>query len=322
MSKHGAETKWILDKKLGWKMPRAAFQAPQVGTPGRFRFNTIRFGHPTEGEWASKPRARGNPGADLVGLCESKFPPDLWTLEDAEMGAGAYYPRIWRPGMPLADQTPERGAFLKATAATLSLLDQMRDVFRSVEPEQGNAGAFGHRMRELLVLACTQFESLCKELLRDNGYERLGRDGKPVNEKKWSLTGDYLNVLAPLQLDAYSVALPLYPEWEPFKPFDGWNQGTAPNWWTAYNAAKHDVANKLDQASLASVIRAMGAVYVMLVACFGQQSFGGPRSLVPCNDMLVCFTGAPWWDCSDPTKAPYVPATDGVSLVGVPFFKR
>jgi hypothetical protein len=157
---------------------------------------------------------------------------------------------------PLPDDAVSRSASVNQLTV---LVKDMEEVFRSVEPHPNNMKTFGHRIRNVLLLAAMEFENECKGLLSANTYTPAG---------KWS-TVDFVKVLAPLRLDEFEVELPFYPEVPPRKPFQGWSP-LAPTqnlgWYDAYNAVKHDREHEFRRATLETAIDALMACAIMLTA--------------------------------------------------------
>lgn len=59
------------------------------------------------------------------------------------------------------------------TTARLIIRD-LYEVFNYVEPDDANSSVFSHRLYELLLRACTEFEANCKGILEANGYVKPG----------------------------------------------------------------------------------------------------------------------------------------------------
>jgi hypothetical protein len=127
--------------------------------------------------------------------------------ERTELGPGEYYPRVWRGqyGPPPSQVCAEEWA--DSVAGARVLFAEMRAAFRYVEPHPRNMGAFGHELRQLLILACTELEGAWKGILGGAG----------------SNTADYVRLVKPLRLDEWELALPLHPKLPPFRPFAGWH---------------------------------------------------------------------------------------------------
>jgi hypothetical protein len=139
----------------------------------------------------------------------------------------------------------------------------MQDVFETVEPAQGNMQTYGHKIRELLLLAAMEVEASWTAVLRANGYA----EQRPT-------TKDYVKLLSPMLLDSFGLKLRSYPEFPVFTPFTGWNVGVPTqslDWYDAYNKTKHNREEFLGTATLGRAVNAVGAVTIMFYAQFGYS---------------------------------------------------
>jgi hypothetical protein len=136
-------------------------------------------------------------------------------------------------------------------------------IFQVVEPTHTHDSVFGHELRQLLILACTEVESSWRAVLSANAY--------PPGSGRWS-TNDYVKLLRPMRLDKYVVTLASHPGYGEIAPFYGWlttDPTHSLGWYDAYNLTKHNREEELHRATLRAVIEAMAAVHVMTVAQFG-----------------------------------------------------
>ena len=90
------------------------------------------------------------------------------------LGAGEYYPSMARPSScrpedspgrnpdPDVDRSVQRGRALSSGQLD-ALIEQFKDICQTVHPEGGNLNAFGHDIRNLLMLACTEVEAQVEE---------------------------------------------------------------------------------------------------------------------------------------------------------------
>jgi len=260
-----------------------------------------------------------------------------------DLDSGQYYPRIWRRGRytwgDFGEDYTDHDIVLGIQAAEL-LLERMRDVFRTIQPCKANQHSFGHEIRALLLLACTEVESAWKSILRVNGYAghpgakgfwttkdyvrllraclKSGRwlgarrvdelSGRPRRAhspsplgrgqgegNRHTLTPSPLprwgegeascpsvshrgleellrHALRPLRLREWVMRMPLFPDYGEVAPFRSWKANDPTEslrWYAAYNAAKHDREGSFSTASLARVIEAVAAVFVMVAAQVG-----------------------------------------------------
>lgn len=144
------------------------------------------------------------------------------------------------------------------------LIDRLDEIFLYVEPNGAGLDAHSHKIRELLILACTEVESHWKELLSKAGAE-------PQNGRTFT-TNDYVALHGPAHLGEYAVQLRNYRGAPPIRPFSTWNS-TAPSaslaWYQAYNKTKHDRGAHFDEATLRYAIEAVSACVVLCCVRFG-----------------------------------------------------
>jgi hypothetical protein len=164
----------------------------------------------------------------------------------------------------------DTNASTQSFVALKLILVKMQDVFESVEPAQDNLQAYGHKIRELLLLASMEVEASWAAVLKANGYikPRLS-------------TNDYVKLLVPMLLDSHGLTLSSYPDFPSFQPFKDWH-AAAPTqslaWYDAYNQTKHNREEFLKAATLEKAIHAVGAATIMFYAQFGfRVSIGDER---------------------------------------------
>ncbi|MGI8786015.1 MAG: hypothetical protein ACR2L2_20470 [Acidobacteriota bacterium] len=148
----------------------------------------------------------------------------------------------------------EPGPYLSAFRI---LSDDFRRLREYVEPADQNLGTYSHRLYELLLRACAEFESACKELLVSGGATK-----KPG---EMSIT-DYKTLESSLHLEALEVGI-LF--WQPkpsyVKPFDGWSTAKPPlSWYTDYNEVKHNRNTEFARANLNNVRHAIAGQFALL----------------------------------------------------------
>jgi hypothetical protein len=143
------------------------------------------------------------------------------------------------------------------------LLEKLEALFETVQPGTANIQAYGHKIRETLLLACMEVESSWAAVLNANAYPKGGR----LN------TNDYVKLKGPMLLDGYELSLQLYPSFPKILPFQGWDASNPTSsliWYDAYNKTKHDREVNLACATLENVVRAVGAAVVLFHAQFGH----------------------------------------------------
>jgi hypothetical protein len=183
--------------------------------------------------------------------------------QESDYQPGTAYRRISRPVRVMGnlENAIDQKAFTQSFVALKLLLDKMQDIFETVEPYQSNLGTFGHKIRELLLLAAMEVEASWVAVLKTNGYARSR-----------FTTVDCVKLLMPMRLDSFSLKLRSYTDFPSFTPFDGWD-AAAPTkslpWYDFYNQTKHNREEYLDVATLERAVHAVGAAVVMFYAQFG-----------------------------------------------------
>jgi hypothetical protein len=221
------------------------------------------------------------------------------------LGAGEFMPRIWRGhrGNPFLDQydvlSPQQvygRSFMSSVVASESLFKEVSEVFRFVEPDQANYVVFSHKLRELLILLCTEIEANWKPI-HDLNY--------PSRQVARHSTKDYFLLKSPLRLGDYKANLKDYPHCS-FSPYVSWVD-SAPtaslSWYDAYNAVKHDRESNFHRSTLENVLNACAALHILQVAQWGPNLF----DLLESHRYSI-FEVADYPDV--PINEVYVPVTD------------
>jgi hypothetical protein len=196
--------------------------------------------------------------------------------QESDYKPGTAYKRISLPlntGGSLHN-TIDQKAMTQSFVALKLLLTKMQDIFETVEPSHPNLQTYGHKIRELLLLAAMEVEASWAAVLKANGYT-----GSRFTTK------DYVKLLAPMVLDSFSLKLRSYPEFPTAASFKGWNADSATkslDWYDAYNQTKHNREEHLGVATLERAIKAVGAAAIMFYAQFGYsfQHDDEKRSLI------------------------------------------
>lgn len=181
--------------------------------------------------------------------------------------AGNYFTRINRGEPGLSDEQIKTSARADEVRAYDNIIESLLDIFRTVEPEPGNFNAYGNRIRELLIITCTEVEYLWKAILTAHNVPPLRRNYS---------TEDYIWCLPVLKLEDYEVSVPFYPDLGLFSPFKGWKRPDTTaslDWYHAYNSVKHDRGNTKNQATLEKLINSIAAIHVLLEAQYGKELF-------------------------------------------------
>lgn len=179
---------------------------------------------------------------------------------------------VWRPTLFYSAETEQAMKTdpvdqMNTEKALRLLIEKLHDILSYIEPDENALKVYSHRIRELLILACTEVENFWQGYLRKIGVH-------PVNSRNYTTT-DYVKLCNSLFLKEYVFELKNYVHIPPIKPFCDWNT-TAPtkslSWYEAYNNTKHDRTLHFDKATLENAIQAVIANLVLFCAKFSPMT--------------------------------------------------
>lgn len=236
------------DRGLAFEI-QGAYLASGINHGGEIHYRNTSVGNVVDiKEWISKSFGDAEP-------------------EEGYFEPGNYYKRISRPfacgGIFTDDRYEDK--IEESLVAVKILLKKLEDLFETVEPTEENLSVHGHKIREIILLACMEVESSWTAVLKENNYPHKPT---PLN------TNDYVKLLEPMLLDGYKLSLQSYKSFPAITPFKGWNSKSPTislPWYDAYNKVKHDREENLKLATLENAVYAVGAAVVMLKAQFGMR---------------------------------------------------
>lgn len=223
-------------------------------------------------------------------------------FHEVTLAPGQFYPRMARPNDQHPSESPgfypglrhDQNALAMTHVQLAVLMRALDRICETVHPSAENMAAFGHDIRNLLVLASMEAEAQWRGILAANGVtaDRL-------------TTADYVKLLAPMRLAAYRVRLTAYPWLAGIAPFATWAPAAPTKslgWYDAYNLTKHDRETAFSTATLEHAITAVFAVVVMVLAQYGSPYALGQRTELSDRFAFDCL---PEWDPGDVYIYPY-----------------
>jgi hypothetical protein len=219
------------------------------------------------------------------------------------LSPGEFYPRMARPSSALPHESPGTNPATRAfadvvaisRAQLVALTTQLERICQTVHPAPETSGTYGHDIRNLLILACTEVETHWRAILLANGQM-----------KRRLTTNDYVALQAAMRLGDYAVAFPHFPWLAPISPFLGWGDTGKPtkglDWYNAYNAVKHNREGNVREGTLENAMSAVSACVILLCAQFGTIV------ILPAGSQLASFfhlSGVPNWPFSECYTSPY-----------------
>jgi len=193
---------------------------------------------------------------------------NIWVEEISEVDSlGEYYPRINKNNLGFKFEAFTNDQYLDEIRSYANLCKEMDEIFNYINPTPKNNQTFGHKCRELLILACTEFEYLVLQFLKENNYPA----------KKRYTTEDYYVAQEVFKLNEYAVQLKMYPMFGLIAPFYGWDKSQptkSMRWYDSYNKVKHDRGGNFEESNLINMIFSVSAIHIILVAQYGERIFG------------------------------------------------
>ncbi|HBL0096028.1 TPA: hypothetical protein L4R37_004538 [Escherichia coli] len=201
-------------------------------------------------------------------------------IQPLSLPIGDTVENLWRPSLYYSndiqialniDPYEQRSA----EQALRVLVEKLDDILLYVEPSQSGLASYGHKSRELLILACTEVENLWTSIFQKAGI--------PPSNSRMYTTQDYVKLLPKAGLNEFEITFKNYNGLRTFQPYANWNtqQPTQSlSWYHAYNKTKHDRNTSFNEATLENVMDATSGVIAMFCAKFG------PFSLIHDNNAL------------------------------------
>lgn len=118
---------------------------------------------------------------------------------------------------------------------------------------------------KILVLACTEIESLFKIMCKEITGTSVAAD---IGCYKGTILKKYPRIV--------ETTVSVGRLNEIIKPFEAWNSGKL-TWWDAYQVVKHDRGNCFSQATYRNAVEAVSALYILLLYLFKMYHGSEPN---------------------------------------------
>ena len=166
------------------------------------------------------------------------------------------------------------------------ILDDIAEVFKVIAPHHNQFSVFGHAIRNIIILACTELDARMQSILANNG---VSPDGKYFEMK------DYFKLKSPLKLDEYKLSFYRYGDLGTFSPFSKWKNDEQLHWYQAYNHIKHNREKHFTEAKLFNAINSIMAYAIILTAQYGYRNDLWRETV----GKIIHIEKEPKWDLED-----------------------
>lgn len=131
------------------------------------------------------------------------------------------------------------------------------DLTSSIYFSDEQINVFSLHIAELIIRCSIELESIAKDIYRESN----GRDPQKTGdaflqlERQWNLSRKVLTIISPYThfKETFCPA---------FAPFD-YKEKSENDYYSTYNAIKHDRVNNISKANINSLIRVLGALYIL-----------------------------------------------------------
>jgi len=136
-------------------------------------------------------------------------------------------------------------------------MGDLRHLCEYIEPTDPNLNVFSHRVYELFLRTCTEWESLCKDALVSAGYQKTPQEKMGIY--------DYRELESTFSLEGVEVGV-LF--WRPAPtyicPYQDWRSSDPPlTWYSDYNSVKHNRNVEFPRANFDNLRLAAAALFVL-----------------------------------------------------------
>ncbi|MBI9056040.1 MAG: hypothetical protein JEY96_19620 [Bacteroidales bacterium] len=189
-------------------------------------------------------------------------------IEEIDLEVGHTVEGIWRPSLFVWNEIKnnlkiDQGEQHSQEQALRILVEKLDEILLFIEPSFDGLKAYSHKIRDLLILACTEVENQLRSLLNRANYN-------PLNRRMYT-TQDYVKLNSVAYLDEYEIGLRNYSNFSPSKPFSNWdvsNPTKSLTWYNAYNETKHNRDQYFSSANLQAAIDAVAANIIIYCTRF------------------------------------------------------
>ena len=140
------------------------------------------------------------------------------------------------------------------------LYDDLEESFRYVNPTKAHLKVYSLRFYEILIRACTEFESICKDIVIEHRLSK--KESLNFNIYDYHLVNAYFEKKPSKLSVGYLFSEPLF-----VKPLDDWNNAPLLFWYSGYNTVKHNRVKEFEQANLENVLNSIAALFIIIERC-------------------------------------------------------
>ena len=133
----------------------------------------------------------------------------------------------------------------------LIIEEDLLSTARFVEPAE-QEDVYSFEFQKIIILACTEIEKVFKSIAKETGVKEPGN----ISEYKEIVLDKYPRII--------ECSVSVRRLGKKIKPFENWNSDKL-KWWDAYTNLKHDLDDRIKQATCINAIYAISALYILIL---------------------------------------------------------
>lgn len=136
------------------------------------------------------------------------------------------------------------------------LFGDLRKICEYIEPTDDNLKVYSHRIYELFIRTCTEWESLCKDVLIATGSKE--------QPEKMTIQ-DYVSLENSINLGSLEVGLVFWnPKTKYIRPYENWvSSNPHLAWYKDHHIVKHNRNTKFRYANFQNLLLAMAGLFAL-----------------------------------------------------------
>lgn len=151
--------------------------------------------------------------------------------------------------------------------------DDYLSICKYVEAADANLAVYSHKIYELYLRICTEFESVCKELLINEKYPKAVSNPDNLNIKDYEWLFSASKSIGKARL-SQQVGLQFWqPQIKFVQPYYDWINGQNLGWYSSYNNVKHNRSTQFSSASFENLTISLAGLFLLLQISKGWSFF-------------------------------------------------
>ena len=146
----------------------------------------------------------------------------------------------------------------------LALEEDLIRLARFVEFDESNHDTHSIEIARLFLSTSSEVDVVCKQLCEKVSP---GSTSKDIVDYRNTLTGNFPS------LPEFKITIPRFGT--ELRPWQNWQNGKSPDWWTDHNAAKHERHDNFEKANLKNGINSLAGLFVLVLHLYDEDARDG-----------------------------------------------